>query len=145
MTRRGASLHTKKVRLDIGAMGFIGRLEALAAPKSVAWLAERLPLKGTVIHAHWSGEAAWMPLEYRARLEPENATAYPHPGQLLLYAGGKSEPELLIPYGACAFASRAGALAGNHIVTLESDLEGLRARAENLLREGAEPLQLTWA
>jgi Protein of unknown function (DUF3830) len=145
MRRRGVSWHARKVRLAIGAVGFTGRLEALAAPKSVAWLAERLPLKGTVMHARWSGEAAWMSLEYRGSLEPENATAYPHPGQLLVYAGDKSEPELLVPYGACAFASRAGALAGNHVVTLEGDLEGLRARAENLLREGAEPLQLTWA
>lgn len=143
--RNGKVLRAGKVRLDIGTMGFIGRLEALAAPNSVAWLAERLPLRGIAVHARWSGEAAWMALEYRGRLEPENATAYPHPGQLLLYAGDRSEPELLIPYGACAFASRAGALAGNHVVTLEGDLVGLRARAENLLREGAEPLLLTWA
>jgi len=96
------------------------------------------------MHARWSGEAAWMPLGFRVRLDSENATAYPHPGQLLLYAGDISEPELLIPYGACAFASRAGALAGNHVVTLEGDLDSLRARAERLLRQGAEPLRLTW-
>jgi Protein of unknown function (DUF3830) len=144
MSRRGASLHGTKVRLTIGAFSFTGRLEAHAAPKSIAWLAERMPLEGTVMHARWSGEAAWMPLGFQKRLDSENATAYPHPGQVLLYAGDRSEPELLIPYGACAFASRAGALAGNHVVTLEGNLEDLRTRAANLLREGAEPLQLRW-
>ena len=144
MSGRGASLRGTKVRLTIGAVSFTGRLETLAAPKSIAWLAARMPLEGTVMHARWSGEAAWMPLGFQERLDSENATTYPHPGQILLYGGGRSEPELLIPYGACAFASRAGALAGNHIVTLEGNLDVLRTRAENLLREGAEPLHLTW-
>jgi hypothetical protein len=144
MSRGAATLHTRKVRLTIDTVGFTGRLESLAAPKSVAWLAERLPLEGTVMHARWSGEAAWMPLGFAARLDSENATAYPHPGQLLLYAGDRSEPELLIPYGACAFACRAGELAGNHVVTLEGDIDSLRTRAESLLRYGARPLRLTW-
>src|SRR5437588_6824895 len=29
---------------------------------------------------------------------PENATSYPHPGELALYPGGQSETELLLPY-----------------------------------------------
>lgn len=144
MSRRAASLHARKVRLAIGTVDFTGRLESLAAPNSVAWLADRLPLTGTVMHARWSGEAAWMPLGFAAKLDSENATSYPHPGQLLLYAGDRSEPELLIPYGACAFASRAGALAGNHVATLEGDIDCLRARAESLLRDGARTLRLTW-
>jgi hypothetical protein len=36
-------------------------------------------------------------------------------GEILLYAGPISEPEMLIPYGPGAFACRAGALAGNHV------------------------------
>ncbi len=43
---------------------------------------------------------------------PENATSYPHPGELLLYPGGVSETELLFPYGHTCFASKAGQLAG---------------------------------
>ena len=61
MSRGGACLHASRVRLTIGDLGFTGHLEGLAAPKSVAWLTERLPLEGTVMHARWSGEAAWMP------------------------------------------------------------------------------------
>jgi hypothetical protein len=142
--RDGGSLAAGKVRMIVGALSFIGRLEAQAAPKSVAWLAERLPFDGILLHARWSGEAAWMPLGLELKLEPENALAYPHPGQLLLYAGGESEPELLVPYGACAFASRAGALAGNHVITLEGDTTHLRAVGEMLLHHGAQSLRLTW-
>jgi Protein of unknown function (DUF3830) len=142
--RDGGSLATRKVRMIVGALSFTGRLEAQAAPKSVAWLAERLPFDGILLHARWSGEAAWMPLGLELNLDPENAMAYPHPGQLLLYAGGESEPELLIPYGACAFASRAGALAGNHVITLEGDTTNLRGLGEMLLHHGAQSLRLTW-
>ncbi|WP_460876120.1 DUF3830 family protein [Rhodanobacter koreensis] len=142
--RDGESLTTRKVQMIVGALCFTGRLEAQAAPKSVAWLAEHLPFDGIVLHARWSGEAAWMPLGLELKLAPENAMAYPHPGQLLLYAGNESEPELLIPYGACAFASRAGALAGNHVITLEGDMTSLRTLGETLLHQGAQSLQLTW-
>ena len=144
LCRDGISLAARKVQMIVGTLTFTGRFEAQAAPKSVAWLAERLPVDGILLHARWSGEAAWMPLGIELKLDPENATVYPHPGQLLLYAGGESEPELLIPYGACAFASRAGALAGNHVITLEGDTTNLRGLGEALLHHGAQSLRLTW-
>jgi hypothetical protein len=135
---------TRRIRLSVGDFVFSGRLEAQAAPKSVAVLAELLPLERSALHARWSGEAGWAPLSTGFTLAPENATAYPHPGQLLLYAGMRSEPELLVPYGCCAFASRAGALAGNHVITLEGDLTNLRDLGETLLWKGAQPLRLEW-
>lgn len=133
------------VQLSVGAFRFRGRWEARAAPASVAWLAARLPLDGHALHARWSGEAGWMPLEVPAVLAAENAVAYPQRGQLLLYPGARSGPELLIPYGACAFASKAGSLAGNHVITLAGDLEALREMGETLLRKGAQPLRLAHA
>jgi len=144
LDRDDGFLVTRKVQMMVGGLTFQGRLEAQAAPKSVAWLAQRLPFDGTLLHARWSGEAAWMPLGLELELAPESAIAYPHPGQLLLYAGGASEPELLVPYGACAFASRAGTLAGNHVITLEGDITGLRGLGEALQRHGAQSLRLTW-
>ena len=42
---------------------------------------------------------------------PENATTYPLPGEVLLYPGGVSETELLVPYGRTQFGSKAGLLA----------------------------------
>ena len=131
-----------KIALDIGAWRFNGRLEAAAAPNSVAWLSAHLPLEGMALHARWSGEAAWMPLEHEVALEEENAVTHPHPGQILLYAGPKSVPELLIPYGFCAFACRAGSLAGNHVITLENDFANLSSLGHALIYDGAQRLRL---
>jgi hypothetical protein len=130
------------IALEIGERRFSGQLEMAAAPKSVAWLSAQLPIKGMALHARWSGEAAWMPLEHQVALEEENAVTHPHPGQILLYAGPKSVPELLIPYGFCVFASRAGSLAGNHVITLEDDFSGLSSLGQALLYKGAQPLRL---
>jgi hypothetical protein len=128
--------------LEIGKWRFSGRLEMAAAPKSVAWLSAQLPLKGLALHARWSGEAAWMPLEHDVALDEENAVTHPRPGQILLYAGPKSVPELLIPYGFCAFACRAGNLAGNHVVTLDDDSSSLSSLGHALIYAGAQPLNL---
>ncbi len=49
------------------------------------------------------------------------------PGELLLYPGGVSEAEVLVPYGATLFASRVGQLAGNHFATV---IDGRRQLAE---------------
>ena len=132
----------RRIELDIGAWRFNGRLEAAAAPKSVAWLSARLPLHGMALHARWSGEAAWMPIEDDVALEEENAVTHPLPGQILLYAGPKSVPELLIPYGFCVFACRAGTLAGNHVITLDNDSSSLSSFGHALLYKGAQPLRL---
>ena len=56
---------------------------------------------------------------------------YPNPGEIIFYPGGVSETEILIAYGYVAFASKAGALAGNHFATIVEGNENLRAaRAE---------------
>lgn len=132
----------RRIALEIGDWRFTGRLEAAAAPKSAAWLSARLPLQGVALHARWSGEAAWMPLEHDVVLEEENAVTHPHPGQMLLYAGTKSVPELLLPYGFCVFGCRVGVLAGNHVITLESDSASLSSLGHALTYQGAQPLRL---
>jgi len=135
---------SRSLRFTIGAFEFTARFEARLAPRSAAALARLLPLDRPALHARWSGEAAWVPLDSSFRLDPENATAYPQPGQILLYAGTTSEPELLIPYGACAFASRAGALTGNHVATIDTPLPALREIGELLLWKGAQRLKVDW-
>lgn len=67
----------------------------------------------------------------------ENPTGRPAPGQVLLYAGGPSEPELLIPYGQCVFNSKFGVLSGNHFLTIVSHLESLSELGRRLLWGGA--------
>ena len=133
-----------RVLLAAGPYEFAGTLELKAAPVAVAWLVNQFPLKGTVRHACWSGEAAWLPLSGTPQHAPENATAHPRPGQILLYAGMMSEAELLIAYGACAFASKAGSLAGSPVITLDGPLDDLRALGSLLIGKGVQPLKLNW-
>ena len=83
-----------------------------------------------------------MPLNLPVDLDPENATAHPRPGQVLLYAGGLGEPELLIPYGACAFACRNGQLSGSHVITLSGHDSRLAQIGGLLLTSGAQSLRL---
>ena len=137
-------VRNSRVLLAAGPYKFSGTLERQAAPVAVAWLVNQFPLEGSVQHACWSGEAAWLPLNGTPRLAPENATAHPRPGQILLYAGMLSQAELLLPYGACAFASKAGSLAGNPVVALDGPLEELRALGSLLIEKGVQPLKLNW-
>src|SRR5437588_13129392 len=71
---------------------------------------------------------------------PENATSYPHPGELALYPGGQSETELLLPYGYCNFASKAGQLWANHFATIVEGQEQLPQLGRLTLREGAQQI-----
>ena len=57
-----------------------------------------------------------------------------------MYPKAKSETEILIAYGSVQFASKAGTLAGNHFVTITSDLEQLRKIGVATLWEGAKPI-----
>jgi len=125
----------------IGPHQFRARLELEAAPKTCAAFVALLPLTLSLIHARWSGECGWAPLgDTGLRVAPENATRYPGPGQLLVYTGEISEPEILVPYGAAAFASKAGPLAGNHIMTIVEGQDVLTQVGEALLWRGSLPI-----
>ena len=130
------------LRITAGGLELTARLEEAKAPKTVSALRALLPLKGKLVQARWSGEAAWLPLgwELDLGLGPENATAYPAPGELLLYPGGLSEVEILFPYGATAFASKMGQLAGNHFATVEDGRDRLVTLGEAILRRGAQDI-----
>ena len=130
--------------LEIVAAGFrfAARLEEDAAPQSVEAFRRMLPLETRIIHARWSGEACWIPWgDLDVGIGPENATSYPSPGELLLYPGGVSETELLFPYGAAAFGSKAGRLAGNHFATIVEGEEHLRDLGQKALWEGAQDIR----
>jgi uncharacterized protein DUF3830 len=127
--------------IAVASMRFTARLEEEAAPQTVAAFRRLLPLRSQVIHARWSGEATWIPFgELDVGVGPENATTYPAPGELLLYPGGVSETEILFPYGAASFASKAGALAGNHFATVVEGGEQLRELGRLALWEGAQDI-----
>jgi hypothetical protein len=124
-----------------GDLRFAARLEEEAAPQTVAAFRRLLPLRSQIIHARWSGEAAWIPFgELDVGVGPENATRHPAPGEILLYPGGISETEILFPYGATSFASKAGPLAGNHFATVVEGGEQLRELGRLVLWAGAQDI-----
>lgn len=132
----------QKITLQAGPFTFGGHLELEAAPLTCAAFLKSLPFVSRAVHVRWSGEAVWMPLgDLDFGVGPENATRYAAPGQILLYPGGVSETEILLSYGASAFASKAGPLAGNHFITLTEGLENLRPLGVKTLWEGAQEIR----
>jgi Protein of unknown function (DUF3830) len=140
---RGAGVSSsdvgERIEIEVGKFRFIGRLECELAPLTCLFVKSMLPLNSSVLHCRWSGESVWMPFEEPAVPLPfENHTSHPHPGQLLIYAHGFSEPEILMPYGSCAFNSKVGQLAGNHFLTLESGMGDLAEVGRQVLWHGAK-------
>ena len=127
--------------IEAGPYKFKARMETVKAPLTCAAFMKLLPLKEHLLHVRWSGESTWVPLgNLEVGVPPENATVYPLPGEILLYAGGLSETEVLIPYGRTQFGSKAGLLAGNHFLSIVSGSEHLPDLGRLTLWEGAQPI-----
>jgi hypothetical protein len=136
---REGSVNLADLRIVAADLEFAARFEGTAAPFTCAAFQKLLPLTRRMIHCRWSGEGVWLPLDqWQLPWRVENATSHPQPGQVLLYAGGPSEPELLIPYGRCIFNSKYGVLSGNHFLTIVSNLDSLAELGRRLLWEGAK-------
>src|SRR5688572_6228557 len=130
------------VRISAGDLVFTARLEE-RAPGTAAALLRLLPLSGSLLQARWSGEAAWVPLgSLDVGVGAENDTQRPQPGEILLYPMGISETEILIPYGETIFASKAGPLRGNHVMTIVEGGEQLVELGRRVVWEGAQPIRL---
>lgn len=129
------------LEITVASLRFTARWEAEAAPKTCAAFRRLLPLRARLVQARWSGESAWVPLgALETGVGYENHTSYPSAGQLLLYSGGLSETEVLFPYGATRFASKAGQLAGNHFATIEDGRELLTELGRRVLYDGAQEI-----
>jgi hypothetical protein len=129
------------VIISAKGLSFPARFEERAAPATTAAFRRLLPYRNRIIHVRWSGEACWIPMgDFDLGLAPENATAYPAPGQVLIYPGGVSETEILIAYGPTHFASKAGTLAGNHVLTITEGLDALATLGRRVLWEGAQDI-----
>ena len=129
--------------IKAGPYRFEARLETDKAPQTCAAFLAMLPFQQNLLHVRWSGESTWVPLgDLAVPVPPENATTYPLPGEILLYPGGVSETEILIPYGRTQFGSKAGLLAGNHFLTIISGTEHLAELGRLTLWEGAQPIMI---
>ena len=129
------------LRITAGGFEFTARFEEIDAPRTAAAFRRLLPLQSRIIHVRWSGEAGWIPFgDLDLGLNPENATSYPNPGEIVLYPGGASETEILLAYGYVNFASKAGQLAGNHFATIVEGNENLRELGKKFLWEGAQEI-----
>ena len=129
--------------LKITAGGFIfkAKLEEENAPKTCSAFLKLLPFKNKIIHVRWSGEAVWIPLgDFNLGLGYENHTSHPSKGEILLYPGGISETEILIPYGSTCFSSKMGQLAGNHFLTITEGKEKFPELGKKVLWEGAQDI-----
>jgi hypothetical protein len=132
-------------RIRIAAAGFNFVAETHPdAPRTCAAFLRLLPYRQKLIHVRWSGEGCWVPLgDFRLEVDGtpvgfENHTQHPSRGDILFYPGGYSETEIIWAYGSCSFASKMGALAGNHFLTVVQGQENLRALGTKVLWEGAQ-------
>lgn len=132
----------KKIKITIGDYTFDAVLETERAPKTCAAFMKAMPFEGEVVHVRWSGEGIWIPLGDRDfEVDYENHTSHPAPGQFILYPGGISETEILLAYGGVDFSSKMGQLAGNHFITVTSNLDKLNKLGNEVLYKGAHPIR----
>lgn len=130
-----------QLKITLAGTEFLARLEMEKAPQTCAAFLAQLPFRNKAIHVRWSGEAVWIPLgEHGFGVGYENATSYPAPGEVILYPGGVSETEILLGYGRVNFASMAGQLAGNHFLTITTNLDHLPGLGRQVLWEGAKDI-----
>ena len=133
----------KDISLLIGGLGFNVKLHEAEAPKICGAFLSRMPIEGKVIHARWSGESVWFPMDsIGIDVPPENQTSHPSRGDLLYYSGGISEKELLITYGSAIFSSKVGQLQGNHFASIVTGLDRLPVMGKKVLWEGAQPIRI---
>ncbi len=131
------------LHVTVGPLRLSAVLEWERAPLTCAAITQLLPYRAQLVQARWSGEAAWIPMgDLRLGLEYENQSSYPAPGELLLYPGGVSEMEILLPYGPTCFASKVGQLAGNHFATIVDGRGTLAELGRLVLWQGAQDILL---
>lgn len=127
-----------RINITAGGMKFVAETHP-DAPKTVEAFLRLLPYRERLIHVRWSGEAVWIPLgDFELGVGFENHTAHPSRGDILFYPGGFSETELIWAYGSCSFASKMGALAGNHFLTIVEGAQQMPELGRKALWEGAQ-------
>ncbi|MEM1275732.1 MAG: DUF3830 family protein [Pseudomonadota bacterium] len=134
------------ITVTIGEDQFPAMLQREVAPQTCKAFLAALPFVSQIVHVRWSGEAVWMPLgDLDFGVGFEDATSHPAPGQVILYPGGISETEILIAYGPCCFACKAGQIAGNPFLTITEGLDRLAEIGRATLWSGAHDIRFDLA
>ncbi|EJK83389.1 DUF3830 family protein [Rhizobium rhizogenes] len=135
-----------KLKITAGPFEFDAVLETAKAPKTSEAFLKQMPFEGQIVHVRWSGEGVWIPLgDLDFGVGYENHTSHPAPGHIILYPGGISETEILLAYGGVDFSSKMGQLAGNHFITVTSNLDKLPELGRLTLWEGAQSIRFETA
>ncbi|WP_026282890.1 DUF3830 family protein [Rhizobium sp. 2MFCol3.1] len=131
-----------KLKITAGPFEFDAVLETEKAPKTSEAFLKQMPYQGQIVHVRWSGEGVWIPLgDQDFGVGYENHTSHPAPGHVILYPGGISETEILLAYGGVDFSSKMGQLAGNHFITVTSNLDKLPELGRLTLWQGAQDIR----
>jgi len=132
----------KLVEIRSGEFQFVSRLEESLAPRTCERVLTLLPYRRRVTHSRWSGEAVWIPLgDFDLGVGFENHTRFGSRGDVLFYPGGYSETEFLFVYGSSSFASKMGAIAGNHFLTMVEGHDQLESFGKKVLWDGAQDIE----
>lgn len=131
-----------KLKITAGPFEFDAVLETEKAPRTSEAFLKQMPYQGQIVHVRWSGEGVWIPLgDQDFGVGYENHTSHPAPGHVILYPGGISETEILLAYGGVDFSSKMGQLAGNHFITVTSNLDKLPELGRLTLWRGAQDIR----
>jgi hypothetical protein len=137
------------LKITVGNLVFQAQLEVADAPHTAEGILKLLPISGKLVQAPWCGEAGSLDMSESGfdlgnseHESFENHTTHPSPGNLLIYPGGFSDPEILFAYGPAIFARRFGNLAGNHFATVTSGGERFKELGRLLQWEGAQEIRI---
>ena len=137
------------LKITVGDLTFEADLEEADAPHTVEGILKLLPISGTLLQAPWCGEAGSLDMSDSGfdlgeseHESFENHTTHPSPGNILIYPGGFSDPEILFAYGPAIFARRFGNLAGNHFATVTKGREHFKELGRRLQYEGAQAITI---
>ena len=101
-------------------------------------------MSGKLYHAKWSGFGIWMPLPNKLNYPTIGDFAHHcKPGDILMYDGKESEPELFIAYNVAAFSSVCGPLSAFIIGNLHNHIAEINNIGKSILETGAKPCTLT--